>query len=154
MISLEKSVSTRQFPVNKVIKFGPCWEVPYLWLVTYWQWHYRISSENGARLITKTTALMAAAPFPFLSPLSCFSPPPLPFFACHAGYYCYFYSYYFLPLQQRWLLNNTLYIIWKLMIHHGCRRVFRGAPVSWLITGYYKGFFRMSDIKSWWLLNP
>ena len=78
MISLEKSISTRQFPVNKVIKFGPCWEVPYLWLVTYWQWHYRISSENGARLITKTPALIAAAPFPFLSPLSCFSPPPLP----------------------------------------------------------------------------
>ena len=37
MISLEQSVSTWQFPVNKVINFGPCWEAPYLWLVTYWQ---------------------------------------------------------------------------------------------------------------------
>ena len=61
MISLEKSVSTWQFPVNKVIKFGPCWEAPYLWLVTYWQWHYRISWENGGR-ITKTPALIAGAP--------------------------------------------------------------------------------------------
>ena len=66
MISLEKSVSTWQFPVNKVIKFGPCWEAPYLWLVTYWQWHYRISWENGGR-ITKTPALIAGAPFPFPS---------------------------------------------------------------------------------------
>ena len=76
MISLEKSVSTWQFPVNKVIKFGPCWEAPYLWLVTYGQWHYRISSENGGR-ITKTPALIAAAPFPF--PLfRAFLPPPSP----------------------------------------------------------------------------
>ena len=66
MISLEKSVSTWQFPVNKVIKFGPCWEAPYLWLVTYWQWHYRISWENGGR-ITKTPALIAGTPFPFPS---------------------------------------------------------------------------------------
>ena len=76
MISLEKSVSTWQFPVNKVIKFGPCWEAPYLWLVTYGQWHYRISSENGGRII-KTPALIAAAPFPF--PLfRAFLPPPSP----------------------------------------------------------------------------
>ena len=66
MISLEESVSTWQFPVNKVIKFGPCWEAPYLWLVTYWQWHYRISWENGGR-ITKTPTLIAGAPFPFPS---------------------------------------------------------------------------------------
>ena len=37
MISLEKRVLTWQFLVNKVIKFGPCWKAPYLWLVTYWQ---------------------------------------------------------------------------------------------------------------------
>ena len=36
MISLEKSILTRQFPVYKVIKFGPCWQALYLWLVTYW----------------------------------------------------------------------------------------------------------------------
>ena len=63
---LKKSVSTWQFPVNKVIKFRPCWEAPYVWLVTYWQWHYRISWENGGR-ITKTPALRAGAPFPFPS---------------------------------------------------------------------------------------
>ena len=37
VIPLEKSVPTWQFPVNQTIKFGPCWEAPYLWLVTYWQ---------------------------------------------------------------------------------------------------------------------
>ena len=71
--------------------------------------------------------------------------------------YCYLSFYYFLPLQQRWLLDNTLlYIIWKVMIHHGCSiKVFRGTPVSWLITsGYYRVFFRMSDIKSLWLTDP
>ena len=78
MISLEKSVSTWQFPVNKVIKFGPCWEAPYLWLVTYWQWHYRISSENGGQ-ITKTPALIAGAPFPFPSFVLFSLPLPLPF---------------------------------------------------------------------------
>ena len=42
------------------------------------------------------------------------------------------------------------------MIHHGCSiKVFRGTPVSWLITsGYYRVFFRMSDIKSLWLTDP
>ena len=77
MISLEKSVSTWQLPVNKVIKFGPCWEAPYLWLVTY----CRISSENGGRN-TKTPALKAGAPFPFLlfrAFLSLPTPSPLPF---------------------------------------------------------------------------
>ena len=77
MISLEKSVSTWQFPVNKVIKFGPCWEAPYLWLVTY----CRISSENGGRN-KKTPALKAGAPFPFLlfrAFLSLPTPSPLPF---------------------------------------------------------------------------
>ena len=78
MISLEKSVSTWQFPVNKVIKFGPCWEAPYLWLVTYWQWHYRISWENGGR-ITKTPALIAGAPFPFPSFVLFSLPLSLPF---------------------------------------------------------------------------
>ena len=39
------------------------------------------------------------------------------------------------------------------MIHHGCSKVFRGAAVSWLITGYYQAFLRMSDIKSWWLTH-
>ena len=39
------------------------------------------------------------------------------------------------------------------MIHHGCSKVFRGAPVSWLITGYCQAFLRMSDIKSWWLTH-
>lgn len=34
------------------------------------------------------------------------------------------------------------------MIHHGCSKVFRGAPVLWLITEYYKVFFRMSGNKS------
>ena len=86
MISLEKSVSTWQFPVNKVIKFGPCWEAPYLWLVTYWQWHYRISWENGGRN-TKTPALIAGAPFPFPLFRTFLPLPPLPspFCACHAG---------------------------------------------------------------------
>ena len=80
MISLEKSVSTWQFPVNKVIKFGPCWEAPYLWLVTY----CRISSENGGRN-TKTPALKAGAPFPFLLFRAFLSlPTPSPFCACHA----------------------------------------------------------------------
>ena len=78
MISLEKSVSTWQFPVNKVIKFGPFWEVPYLWLVTYWQWHYRISWENGGQ-ITKTPALIAGVPFPFPSFVFFSLPLPLPF---------------------------------------------------------------------------
>ena len=71
--------------------------------------------------------------------------------------YCYLSFYYFLPLQQRWLLDNTLlYIIWKVMIHHGCSiKVFRGTPVSWLITsGYCRVFFRMSDIKFLWLTDP
>lgn len=42
------------------------------------------------------------------------------------------------------------------MIHHGCSiKVFRGTPVSWLITsGYCRVFFRMSDIKSLWLTDP
>ena len=80
MISLEKSVSTWQFPVNKVIKFGPCWEAPYLWLVTY----CRISSENGGRN-TKTPALKAGAPFPFLLFRAFLSlPTPYPFCACRA----------------------------------------------------------------------
>ena len=84
---LKKSVSTWQFPVNKVIKFRPCWEAPYLWLVTYWQWHYRISWENGGR-ITKTPALIAGAPFPFPSfVLFSLPPAPFPFCACQAGYY-------------------------------------------------------------------
>ena len=84
---LKKSVSTWQFPVNKVIKFRPCWEAPYLWLVTYWQWHYRISWENGGR-ITKTPALIAGAPFPFPSfVLFSLPPAPSPFCACQAGYY-------------------------------------------------------------------
>ena len=78
MISLEKSVSTWQFPVNKVIKFGPCWEAPYLWLVTYWQWHYQISWENGGR-ITKTPAPIAGAPFPFPSFVLFSLPLSLPF---------------------------------------------------------------------------
>ena len=78
MISLEKSVSTWQFPVNKVIKFGPCWEAPYLWLVTYWQWHYRISWENGGR-ITKTPALIAGTPFSFPSFVLFSLPLSLPF---------------------------------------------------------------------------
>lgn len=80
---------------------------------------------------------------------------------CCSCCYCYFlvllYKYYFLPLQQRWLLANTLlYIIWKVMIHHGCSiKVFRETPVSWLITsGYCRVFFRMSDIKSLWLTDP
>ena len=78
MISLEESVSTWQFPVNKVIKFGPCWEAPYLRLVTYWQWHYRISWENGGR-ITKTPTLIAGAPFPFPSFVLFSLPLSLPF---------------------------------------------------------------------------
>ena len=77
MISLEKSVSTWRFPVNKVIKLG-CWEAPYLWLVTYWQWHYWISWENGGR-ITKTPALIAGAPFPFPSFVLFSLPLSLPF---------------------------------------------------------------------------
>ena len=61
MISLEESVLTWQFLVNKVIKFRPCWEAPYLWLVTYWQ---LTLSENGG-WNTKTLVLIAGAPFPF-----------------------------------------------------------------------------------------
>ena len=68
---LEKA--SRQFPVNKVIKFRPYWEAPYLWLVTYW-----ISSENGG-WNTKTPALIAGSPFPFPL-LHAFLPPP-PLFA-------------------------------------------------------------------------
>ena len=63
--SIEKSISTWQFPVKKVIKFRPCWDAPYLWLVNCIDsWHYRISWENGGQN-TKTPAVIAGALFPF-----------------------------------------------------------------------------------------
>ena len=79
-ISLEKSVSTWQFPVNKVIKFGPRWEATptCLWDSRIDSWRYRISWENGGRN-TKTPALIAVAPFPFPLFRVFLPPPPLPF---------------------------------------------------------------------------
>ena len=75
-----KSVSTWQFPVNKVIKFGPRWEATptCLWDSRIDSWRYRISWENGGRN-TKTPALTAVAPFPFPLFRAFLPPPPLPF---------------------------------------------------------------------------
>ena len=69
-------VSTWQFPVNKVIKFGPCWEAPYLWLVTYWQ--FTLSDYfRKWRVEYKNTGSYSRRYFPFSS-LSRFSPSPFP----------------------------------------------------------------------------
>ena len=76
MISLEKSVSTWQFPVNKVIKSRPCWEAPYLWLVTYWQ----LTLSDCFRkwwAEYRNTGAYSRCSLPF-SPLSRFSPSPHP----------------------------------------------------------------------------
>ena len=99
MVSLEKSVSTVQFPVNRVIKCGPCWEAPNLWLVTYWQLTLSELVENGLRN-TKTPAVISRRPFPFprfraFLPLP--SPSPSPFCTCHAGY----------PSEQKTTLRPT-----------------------------------------------
>ena len=76
MISLEKRVSTWQFLVNKVIKFGPCWKAPYLWLVTYWQ--LTLSHEFRKWWVEyKNTGSYSRHSLHF-SPLSLFSPSPLP----------------------------------------------------------------------------
>ena len=76
IISLEKSVSTWQFPVNKVIKLGPCWEAPYLWLVMYWQLtlsdlfrKWWVEYKNTGSYCRRSL---------LSSPLSRFSPSPLP----------------------------------------------------------------------------
>ena len=75
MISLEKSVSTWQFPVNKAIKFGPCGEAAptCLWDSRIDSWHYRISwwtkYKNNGSYCRRSLPL---------SPLSHFSPSPSP----------------------------------------------------------------------------
>ena len=88
MITFEKIVSTWQFPVNKVIKFGPCWEAAPTLIVIG---HVLTVDVIGlvrklvGGIIIKTPALIAGAPFPF--PFFPFSPPtPFPFCTCHAGY--------------------------------------------------------------------
>ena len=113
MISLEKSVSTWQFPVNKVIKFGPCWEAPYLWLVTYWQWHYRISWENGGR-ITKTPALRAGAPFPFPSFVLFSLPLPLSFLRLPRRLNIFCITCFKSVLRFFWFLEYRAELYWRL----------------------------------------
>ena len=84
-IMTSKRLDSWQFPVNKLIKFGPCWEAPYSLLVTFWQLSYRISWENGGRN-RKTMALIAGAPFPFpLFRAFLPTPNPSPFCVYHAG---------------------------------------------------------------------
>ena len=75
MISLEKSVSTWQFPVNKPIKFGPCCEAAptCLWDSRIDSWHYRISCWTKY----KNNGSYSRRSRPF-SPLSHFSPSPSP----------------------------------------------------------------------------
>ena len=76
MISLEKGVLTWQFPVNKVIKSRPCWEAPYLWLVTYWQ----LTLSDCFRkwwAEYRNTGAYSRCSLPF-SPFSRFSPSPHP----------------------------------------------------------------------------
>ena len=65
-----------EFPVNRLIKFGPCWEAPYLWLVTYWQLMLSDKFRKWWVEYRNTGSYSRRSP-PF-SPLSGFSPSPLP----------------------------------------------------------------------------
>ena len=96
MTSFEKSVSTSQFPVNKVIKFGPCWPRIDSWLVggikntgSYSRGSLSISLTPPPSLSPSPSPplLLFPSPFPFPPPLSSPSlfhlpfplPLPLPF---------------------------------------------------------------------------
>ena len=70
----------RQFPINKgILKFGLCWEAPYLWLLT-------LSTVGVIRLVQKMVggilkllhALIAGTPSPFALFRDFLSPPPPP----------------------------------------------------------------------------
>ena len=75
MISFEKSDSTSQFPVNKVIKFGPCWpRIEYKNTGSYSRGSLPIS-------LSPLPLPFSSSPFPFSSPppFPLHFSPPLPF---------------------------------------------------------------------------